>query len=221
MPKAKLYVIEGLDGSGKATQTDLLCEYLQQKGQDYLHISFPDYDDPSSTLVKMYLSGELGGLEEVNPFGASLFYSVDRYASYCKHWKKDYEAGRLIIADRYTTSNVGHQMSRLPREQWDDYLEWLFETEYGRIGLPKPDKVIYLDVDPEVSRVLLSRRYEGDESKRDIHEANFNYLLHCRDAALYGAEKMGWSIVSCTREGAILPREEIAASIRQTLNINK
>lgn len=219
MPKGKLYVIEGLDGSGKATQTEMLCEYLGKMGQDYKHISFPDYEDASSTLVKMYLGGELGGLDDVNPYGASLFYSVDRYASYCKHWKKDYEAGRTIIADRYTTSNVGHQMSRLPRDAWEDYLFWLFDAEYTRIGLPRPDAVVYLDVDPAVSRQLLSQRYGGDESRRDIHEANFNYLLHCRDAALYGAEKQGWSIVSCTHEGKILPREEIAAAVRKALSV--
>ena len=215
----KLIVIEGLDGSGKATQTDLLCDYLKEHGQSYRHISFPDYDDPSSTLVKMYLAGEVGSLEEVNPYGASLFYAVDRYASYCRHWGKDYRAGKTIIADRYTTSNVGHQMSRLPKEEWDDYLLWLSETEYDRMGLPRPDRVLYLDVEPEVSRRLLSERYGGDESKRDLHEANFNYLLHCRTAALYGARKKGWQVLSCTRDGKMLPKEEIARLIREALSI--
>lgn len=219
MEKGTLYVIEGLDGSGKATQAGLLCDYLQQKGQDYRHISFPDYDDPSSTLAKMYLHGEMGGLNEVNPYGASLFFSVDRYASFCRHWRRDYEAGKTIIADRYTTSNIGHQMSRLPKEKWDDFLFWLFDAEYNRVGLPKPDAVVYLDVDPEVSRTLLSERYGGDESKRDIHEADFNYLLHCRTAALYGAEKQGWRIVSCTHGGRILPKEQIAAAVRRALAI--
>lgn len=219
MNKGTLFVIEGLDGSGKATQTAILCEYLQKIGRDYTHISFPDYEEPSSAPVKQYLSGELGSLDEVNPFGASLFYTVDRYASFCKHWRRDYESGRLIVADRYSTSNIPHQMSRLPRESWDDYLRWLSETEYDRVGLPRPDGVVYLDVAPEVSRTLLSRRYGGDESRRDIHEANFAYLQHCRDAALYGAMKQGWHIIPCTKNGEIQDREIIAAAVREALNL--
>ena len=219
MEKGRLFVVEGLDGSGKATQTSLLCDYLRQKGQEYRQISFPDYEDPSSTLVQMYLHGEMGGLHEVNPYGASLFFTVDRYASFCRHWRKDYEAGKIIVADRYSTSNIPHQMSRLPREEWDNFLLWLSDVEYHRVGLPKPDAVVYLDVAPEVSRRLLSERYHGDESKRDIHEADFVYLQHCRDAALYGAENQGWRIISCTANGEMLPREEITQAICKTLGI--
>lgn len=169
----KLYVIEGLDGSGKATQATLLTDYLTGKGIPCRKLSFPDYNDPSSTLVKMYLHGEIGTLEEVNPYGASLFFTVDRYASYCRHWRPDYEAGKILVADRYSTSNIPHQMSRLPKEEWDSFLDWLCDVEYNKAGLPRPTAVVYLDVDPEVSRRLLSERYHGDESKRDIHEADF------------------------------------------------
>lgn len=197
----KLYVIEGLDGSGKATQATLLTDYLTGKGIPCRKLSFPDYNDPSSTLVKMYLHGEIGTLEEVNPYGASLFFTVDRYASYCRHWRPDYEAGKILVADRYSTSNIPHQMSRLPKEEWDIFLDWLCDVEYNKAGLPRPTAVVYLDVDPEVSRRLLSERYHGDESKRDIHEADFAYLQHCRSAALYGAEKQGWHILSCTEQG--------------------
>lgn len=220
MPKGNLYVIEGLDGSGKATQTALLAEYLKKNGQSYRQISFPDYDDPSSTLVKMYLGGELGTLSDVNPYGASLFYTVDRYASFCRHWRQDYEAGTVILSDRYATSNIPHQMSRLPKEEWDAYIAWLSELEYQKIGLPRPDAVIYLDVAPEVSRRLISERYAGDESKRDLHEANFAYLQNCRTAALYGAEREGWHVISCTENGEMLPREVIAEAIRKELNLN-
>ena len=148
----QLYVIEGLDGSGKATQAALLTEHLSAKRLPCRKLSFPDYDDPSSTLVKMYLHGEIGTLEEVNPYGASLFFTVDRYASYCRHWRPDYEAGKILVADRYSTSNIPHQMSRLPRKEWDDFLDWLCEVEYEKVGLPRPTAVVYLDVAPEVSR---------------------------------------------------------------------
>ena len=135
MAEGKLIVIEGLDGSGKATQTGLLCARLEREGRDYRRISFPDYEEPSSALVKLYLSGSLGGLDQVNAYGASLFYAVDRYASYLAHWKKDYQGGGLVVADRYATSNVAHQMSKLRREEWDVYLRWLEDTAYIVAGL--------------------------------------------------------------------------------------
>ena len=213
MGEGKLIVIEGLDGSGKATQTGLLCARLEREGRPFRRISFPDYEEPSSALVKLYLSGSLGSLDEVNAYGASLFYAVDRYASYLAHWKGDYLAGRLVVADRYATSNVAHQMSKLPREEWEDYLRWLEDTEYVRVGIPRPDRVIYLDMDPEVSRKLLSRRYRGDESRRDIHEADFGYLLRCREAALYGAGRLGWQVIPCSEAGEPLPPEEIASRV--------
>lgn len=216
----KLIVIEGLDGSGKATQTDLLCRFLSETGYPYRRLAFPDYQEPSSTLVRLYLSGELGTLDEVGAYGASLFFAVDRYASFLKHWKKDYENDVLMVADRYATSNVVHQMSKLPRNEWDEYLRWQEELEYGKVGIPKPNLVLYLDMMPQVSRRLLSARYQGDESKRDIHEANFNYLLCCREAALYGADKLGWKVVTCSDEAEPFPPEKIAAQIQEIIKIH-
>lgn len=214
MTKGKLIVIEGLDGSGKATQTGLLCQRLEkERGRRVRKISFPDYSDPSSALVKLYLGGELGGLEEVNAYGASLFYTVDRYASFLRHWGKDYREGTLIIADRYTTSNVAHQMSKLSRGLWDGYLAWLEETEYRRVGLPQPDLVVYLDMAPEVSKKLISRRYNGDEGKKDLHEADFAYLLGCREAALYGAERLDWRVIRCDDGEEPYPVEVIAGKV--------
>ena len=215
----QLYVIEGLDGSGKATQAALLTEYLSAKGLPCRKLSFPDYNDPSSTLVKMYLHGEIGRPSGGNRDGTSLFSASDRYASYCRHWRPDYEAGKILVADRYSTSNIPHQMSRLPKAEWDSFLDWLCDVEYNKAGLPRPTAVVYLDVDPEVSRRLLSERYHGDESKRDIHEADFAYLQHCREAALYGAEKQGWIRLNCTEKGEMLPREVIAEKIRTVLKL--
>ena len=215
MQHGKLIVIEGLDGSGKATQAQQLLDRVQQEGMWARKVSFPNYDDPSSTLVKMYLSGELGGLEEVNAYAASSFFSVDRYASWQRYLRRDYEQGCLFIADRYTTSNMAHQTTKEPRERWDSYLEWLEDLEYNKMGLPRPDRVIYLDVEPEVSRRLLMQRYDGDATREDIHEANFQYLLQCRQAALYAAQKFGWQVIPCCGPQGLLSIPEVAELVWQ------
>ncbi len=207
----RLVVLDGLDGSGKSTQLNCLQEYFTQNHINYRQISFPDYDQPSSALVSMYLRGEFGdAADAVNAYAASSFYAVDRYASYKKFWKDDYENGKLILAARYTTSNAIHQMGKLPRSEWDAYLQWLQEYEYGLLGLPRPDRVIFLDMPLEISQRLLSSRYAGDEAKKDIHERDLRYLQTCRESALYAAEKMGWCIISCGENGQALPIETIS-----------
>ncbi len=210
----RLVVLDGLDGSGKSTQLTRLQEYFAQNNIDYRHISFPDYEQPSSSLVSMYLRGEFGeAADAVNAYAASSFYAVDRYASYKKFWQEDYEAGRLILAARYTTSNAIHQMGKLPYAQWDAYLAWLEDYEYGLLGLPRPDRVIFLDMPLDISQRLLSHRYEGDEAKKDIHERDLRYLQTCRESALYAAQKMGWDIVSCGENGQPLPVERISQQL--------
>ncbi len=210
----KLIVIEGLDGSGKATQAGLLFSHFNEKyggeGRSSVRqVSFPDYKSDSSALVKMYLAGEFGSKpDDVNAYAASSFYAVDRYASYMRDWKRDYESG-VVIADRYTTSNAIHQCSKLEKREWDAYLDWLFDYEYRLLGIPEPSVVIYLHVDPEVSQKLLSGRYGGQEEKKDIHEKDMEYLRRCQKAAAYCAEKLGWSVVECCRDGGIKSIEEI------------
>lgn len=211
--KQVMLVIEGLDGSGKATQTQKLMERLESLGKDAVKVSFPNYEDDSSALVKMYLRGDLGQAEEVNAYAASLFYTVDRYATFRKSYERFWKQGHCIVADRYTTSNMFHQCTKEPKENWDSYLSWLEDLEYEKVGLPRPTQVIYLDVEPEVSRALLSKRYEGDESKKDIHEANFAYLLRCREAALYAAEKFGWKVIACNKGSEMRSIEEISDEI--------
>lgn len=207
----RLVVLDGLDGSGKSTQLVRLQEYFTQNRIDYRQISFPDYEQPSSALVSMYLRGEFGeAADAVNAYAASSFYAVDRYASYKKFWEEDYKAGRLILAARYTTSNAIHQMGKLPREEWDAYLNWLQDYEYGLLGLPRPDRVIFLDMPLQISQRLLSTRYEGDEAKKDIHERDLEYLRTCRESALYAAKKMGWDLVSCGENGQPLPIDTIS-----------
>ncbi|HWP51033.1 MAG TPA: thymidylate kinase [Clostridia bacterium] len=194
----RLIVFEGLDGSGKATQAARAVQRLQQDGQAVRGISFPDYNSDSSALVKMYLRGEVGALDEVNVYAASGFYSLDRYISYQREWKNDYAAGKTIIADRYTTSNLCHQMAKLPRAEWMDYIRWLEYYEYVQLALPKTDLVLYLDMHPEASQRLMAQRYHGDEAKKDLHERNRVYLESCREAALFAAKTLGWVVLPCS-----------------------
>lgn len=217
LKKRTIIVIEGLDGSGKATQAEMLFQYLTEQGEKVRRVSFPDYESESSALVKMYLKGEFGEKPgDVNPYAASSFYAVDRYASFKKDWKKDWEEG-IIIADRYTTSNAVHQCSKLPEEEWDRYLNWLFDYEYKLLGIPSPDHVIYLRVDPEVSRKLLIHRYSGDSSKEDIHEKDAEYLNKCRTAADYCARKYSWKVVECCKNEEIRSKEDIRQEIRDLI----
>lgn len=217
MKKHNLIVVEGLDGSGKATQTSLLRERILSAGYRVLPISFPNYGESSAALVKSYLAGEFGtSPDAVNAYAASSFYAVDRYAAYKKHWESDYLGGINILADRYTTSNAVYQMTKLPRTEWDAYLAWLEEYEYRLLALPAPDVVIYLDMPPRVSQKLMSRRYSGDESRKDIHEANFSFQENCRLSALYAAEKQGWCVINCSEGDEPRSLEAIADEIWET-----
>lgn len=217
--RGKLIVLEGLDGSGKSTQLAELGSYLDQNGSDVRKIKLPDYDDPSSSLVRMYLGGEFGSdPQSVNAYTASSFYAVDRAANYLRKWKNDYLSGKIILADRYTTSNAYHQLQKLPKEEWDAYLAWLEDYEYGKLSLPKPDCVIYLDMPIDVSQKLMTRRYAGDEQKKDIHEANIAYLKNCRIAALYAAEKLGWHVIECAEEGEAKPIGQIAEQVHRIVS---
>lgn len=210
----KLIVIEGLDGSGKSTQIELLKRELINSGKTVKQIKLPDYESRSSELVKMYLGGEFGSNpSDVNTFAASLFYTVDRYANFQKVWKNDYLNGTLILADRYTTSNAVHQTVKLPKDRWDAYLDWLFETEYEKVGIPSPDKVIFLDMDVDISQKLMSKRYFGEESKKDVHEANVDYLKKCHAAALYTAKRFGWTVIKCYDGENPLPIDQIGDEI--------
>ena len=166
--KSKIIVIEGLDGSGKATQTKILCEKISALGKKVTKLEFPNYESPAAAPVKMYLDGEFGDKpDDVNAYAASAFYAVDRVASYLQFWKKECDNGGVILSDRYVTSNIIYQMSKLPKEEWNSFIDWLNDFEYEKLGIPKPDLVIYLDVEPEVSQKLMEKRYGGDNSKKD------------------------------------------------------
>ncbi len=222
----KLIAIEGLDGSGKTTQIEILGTRLENDGIDAKTISFPNYESESSALVKMYLDGQFGEKPgDVSAYAASVFYAVDRYASFRTGWEDYYKNGGVVISARYTTSNAIHQTSKLPENEWDEYLDWLFETEFGRLGLPKPDLVIFLDMPPEVSQKMMTGRYKGDESKKDIHERDVKYLENCRKAAKYIAEKCDWAVIPCSEKGE--PRkieaisDDIYKEVLKTIGKNK
>ena len=214
----KLIVIEGLDGSGKSTQAPLLADSLRARGHLCRQIAFPDYDDPSSTLVKMYLAGEFGSAAgDVNAYAASTFYAVDRYAAYVRHWRKDYQAGQIVVAARYTTSNILHQMGKLPPDEWPGYLRWLEDTEYTRMGIPRPDLVIYLDMPDVAAQTLLAHRYDGDENKKDLHERDAAYRRACGLSAAYAVERLGWRVVTCADGDTPLPVETVRLRVLQTV----
>lgn len=210
----KLIVIEGLDGSGKATQTALLRQFFTQQGITNRSVTFPDYQSPACEPVKMYLNGQFGArAEDVNAYAASVLYTVDRFASYKTDWQADYRNGSVIVADRYTTSNAIHQCAKLPREQWDEYLTWLFDLEYGKVAVPKPDCVIYLRVEPEVSQRLMDKRYADGSGHKDIHEKDVAYLQKAQQAAAYCAEKLCWNTVQCVADGAMRTVEDISREV--------
>ena len=217
--KGKLIVLEGIDGSGKSAQYRRLKARFEREGIDCRTIVFPRYDQESSALIRMYLEGRFGkDPEDVGACAASIFYAVDRYASFLRFWRKDYLSGATIVADRYTTSNAVYQMEKTPREDWNKYLAWLQDYEYGKLQLPRPDLVLFLDMPTEISQRLLSGRYAGDERKKDLHESNVEFLTRCRRTALYAAEAMGWHTVSCSQEGAPRKIEDIQRDIREIVS---
>ncbi|MGD9559575.1 MAG: dTMP kinase [Oscillospiraceae bacterium] len=213
----KLLVIEGLDGSGKATQAKRLAEVLAQQGRRVRLVSFPDYESDSSRLVQMYLAGAFGKKpEDVNAYAASAFYAVDRYASWKTKWQGFYEAGGVVLADRYTTSNAVHQCSKLPEAEWPAFVAWLEDFEYGKMGIPRPDLVLCLDMEPQVSQQLLVQRY-GGENKKDIHEQDLGYLQRSRKAAHWCARHLGWKLVACSPNGRPRGVEDITAQLEDAV----
>ena len=217
MKKGKLIVLDGLDGCGKSTQLDLAASFLSEAGVKCRAISFPNYATISGQLVECYLNGIIPCEGRNGGYSASTLYAVDRYVSYVTDWKEFYESGGTIIAGRYTTSNAIYQLSKMPPREYGDYLNWLFDFEYNKLGLPEPDAVIFLDMPTEVSQRLLNARYNGDESKKDIHESNIEFLNKCRECALYCANIYSWIVVNCSENGLPLPIEDIYLKICEHL----
>ena len=210
----KLIVIEGTDGSGKSTQFKLLTDRVTAEGYRFQKLVFPQYADPSSALIRMYLGGEFGtNPSDVNAYAASAFYAVDRYASYKKVWGQWYENGGLVLSDRYTTSNAVHQASKEPAEKQDAFLQWLYEFEYDRLGLPRPDLTIYLDVPTDFTEKLMRSREAATNTKADIHEQDLNYLATCRRTGRAAAAFYGWTVIDCVKDGVMRSIEDIHEEI--------
>lgn len=210
----KLIVIEGTDGSGKSTQFRLLTEKLQAQNIPFQKLVFPQYNEPSSALIRMYLGGEFGTKPtDVNAYAASAFYAVDRYASYKKVWGEWYENGGLVVSDRYTTSNAVHQASKEPEEKRESFLKWLYELEYDHMGLPRPDLTIYLDVPTDFTEKLLRGREQSTNTHADIHEADTAYLATCRRMGKTAAKYYGWTVINCVCDGKMRSIEDIHEEI--------
>lgn len=213
----KLIIIEGSDGSGKQTQSELLYKKLFNKLNKVIKINFPNYDSDSSALVKMYLNGEFGDKPtDVNAYTSSLFFAVDRFASYKKIFEKPYKDNYIVISDRYTTSNMVHQASKIDDEkEKSEFLNWLEDLEYNKVGLPKPDIVIYLNVPYEYTEKLILNRLnkiDGKEDK-DIHESNLSYLKKCNESSLNLAFDKKWTVIECVKNGEMRSIEDINEEI--------
>lgn len=218
----KLIIIEsGSDASGKATQSELIYEKLKNEGVKVRKVQYPNYESESSTLVKMYLRGDFGkNADDVDAYIASTFFTADRYASYKTEWEDFYKEGGVVIADRYTTSNMVHQASKMAVEDRDKYLDWLDDYEYGMFKMPRPDVVIFLNVPVEFSRKLMANRMNKftGEKEKDIHERDAEYLERTYRNSLYIADKYGWKIVECIKDGELRSIDDINNEIYEIVH---
>ena len=215
----KLIVIEGTDGSGKSTQFKALTQRLREENTAFKTLVFPRYNEESSALIRMYLQGQFGSRpDDVNAYAAASFFAVDRYASYKQDWGTWYEEGGLIVSDRYTTSNAVHQASKEQGEAQQAFLKWLYEFEYDKLGLPRPDLVIYLDVPTAFTEKMMRSREAATNTQADIHEQDMTYLTTCRETGRAAANYYGWKIIECVRDGQMRTIEDIHQEIYQLVS---
>lgn len=212
-------VIDGLDGSGKETQTTLLRTHLEGLGKKVRVLSFPCYDSDSSLFVRMYLNGALGtNPDDTNAYAASSFFASDRYLSYRTDWHKDIaDPDTIVIANRYTTANAVHQLAKLPEAEWDGFLRWLWDYEFNKLGIPKPDRILYLEMHPDISIRLIRSRSEATGRPIDIHESDEGFLHRSYRAAMYASDRLGWTRIRCYQNDEPLSREDIAQRILEAL----
>ena len=217
----KLFIIDGTDGSGKQTQFEKLKEHLSKDEIEFKTMSFPNYESPSSSLVKMYLSGEFGeNAKDVSPYIASTFYAADRYATYIKEFKNYYENGGILLADRYTTSNMIHQTGKITnKEEREKFLNWLWDFEFNLYGLPVPTEVFFLKMPPETALLLIKNRENKftHSMQKDIHERDKNHIIDSFNAACEVAKNYNWYTVECVKEGNIRTIDDIHEEIYEEI----
>ncbi len=217
----KVFVIDGTDGSGKQTQFERLKTRLTEEGIDYRTVSFPNYDSPSSSLVKMYLSGKFGeNAKEISPYIASTFYAADRYATYTTQYKDYYKNGGIILADRYTTANMVHQAGKIQnKEEREKFLDWLWNLEFELYGLPIPAEVFFLKMPPEKALDLIKNRQNKFThcAQKDIHERDKSHIVDSFNAACSIAQKYNWYTVECMKDERVRTIEDIHEEIYQEI----
>lgn len=213
----RLITIDGLDASGKETQSARLCAALRERGYRVRELSFPMYGEKSAVPVELYLGGALGDdPEDTNAYAASTFFSVDRYISYRTDWCRDLaDPDTVVVTNRYTTANAVHQLSKLPRERWEDFLAWLWDYEFTKLGLPRPDCILYLEMRPDIARRLLAARSASTGRVQDIHEKSADHLDKSYQAALYASETLGWNKVCCYADDEPRPIDDIHRQIME------
>ena len=212
-----IIAIDGLDGSGKKTQTGLLVDELKARHEVFT-LDFPRYQHPSSMLVREHLAGRTSmDATTENPYAVASYYACDRFVSYQNEWRKHYENNEIIVFDRYTTANMIHQTVKLPPERRPEFLAWLYDYEHVKLGIPKPDVVLYLDVPPETARKLILERYGGDESRMDKLESDLEYQSRCRNTARLAARLYDWTVISCETDGRLLSEQDIHERIMTQL----
>lgn len=221
MTKGKFIVIEGTDGSGKGTQVELLVNRIRKSGLPLETTDFPQYQNPPAFFVEKYLRGEYGTAEEVGPRRGSVFYAVDRYdkSAEIRRWL---ESGIHVVSNRYVSANMGHQAGKIDDPiARDQFLSWLDDFEFGIMGIPRPDAVIFLFMPPEIGQKLVdnkaAREYTAGK-KRDIHEADIKHLTDASNAFVYVAGKYGWETINCAPGGDILTREEVHQEVWGVVN---
>ena len=212
----RFIVLDGLDASGKETQTEYLRRALSERGEQVRVLSYPRYGTVGCGGVELYLKGALGEHpEDTGAYAASTLFAVDRYLSYRTEWAG---CDGTVIANRYTTANAVHQLSKLPRDRWEEFLTWLWDFEFVKLGIPAPDRIFYLELTPELSRRLLEERAEKTGREKDIHESDPDYLGRCYEAALFAANRLGWTVIRCYEGDRILSREQIHRAILSSLD---
>jgi len=213
----KLFVIDGTDGSGKQTQFNKLKERFDKEGVEYRVASFPNYDHISSSLVKMYLSGEFGqNAKDVSPYIASTFYAADRYATYKTTLEEFYKAGGIVLVDRYTTSNMIHQAGKIQdKEEREKFLNWLWDFEFNLYGIPVPTKTFFLNMPTETAIKLMEERENKftHTQAKDIHERDAEHLKDSYNAAVSLVDKYDWTEIKCVTQERLKTIDEIHEEI--------